>query len=144
MMGRFESPRSRREFIALERVLSHSAAARVERALQRAVASAFVQSRSHAIGRRLLESFRALPAPARLQLSGIALLVFVVVHVAWRYVMPASASPALPMALWVWLILLAAALTTAPAALVRAWRQYPELRRRQDAERRTREEGPLA
>ena len=129
-MQRFERPSTRDEFLALEWALSRSVIARAERVLQRRVTSAFAQSRSHAAGRRVVESFRALPAPARVQLSGHALAAFIAVHVAWRVAMPSGVSPALPMLAWAWLGLLAATFIIAPGPLVRAWRAHRDLRTR--------------
>lgn len=124
MTPRFDDSPARDEFRALEGVLSQSAAARAERALRRRIGSAFAHSRSRDAGRRLIASFRALPAAAQVRLSGCALLAFVVLHVAWRFAMPIGTAPATPMAAWMWLALVAATLVIAPESLARAWRRH--------------------
>jgi hypothetical protein len=109
------------EFAAVERLISQSVIARTEDAVQRTVTSAFAQSRSHAAATGLIRSFRSLSTAPRLRLSGIALLTFIVVHVGWRFVMPAGVAPAMPITAWLWLALVALTLILAPEGLVRAW-----------------------
>jgi succinate dehydrogenase hydrophobic anchor subunit len=112
-------------------VLSQSVIARAEDTLQRSVTSAFAKSRSHAAANRLIQSFRTLSTAARVRLSGVALLTFVVVHLGWRFAMPAGAAPAMPLAVWAWLALIALSLILAPRALVHAWRAHRNLRLRE-------------
>jgi hypothetical protein len=101
--------------------LSRSAAAAISRSVFDAVSVAFRRSSTKAAAAGIGQAVSALPSAQQVRLGGIALLAFVVVHLALLTAVPASVAPAMPLLLWALVALVALLLITAANPLVRAW-----------------------